>query len=752
MIWQLSHARSGSLTRISQFVIAAVIAVVIGGLPARAADLADQAHSLRKVPADAAFYSASLRLKEQWDAFLGSKAYGKLMEIPLIQLAKMQISFQWQQNNTPAVAKVREYFQSPAGQDAVGVLKEMFADEIFAYGGNDIADVIRILMEANSLARSARIEAATGGEDGEQAMAEKLLKKFTEQVGKGIKVPTFVLGFRIKDTERAKRELNEIHSLLRGVLDEHVPDLAAHLQREQVAGQEFLTLRLDGAMIPWEKIREEADELDEEQFNEIRDAIGKQTATVALGVTEEFVLLSIGPTTEHLEKLGQGETLAEQAALKPLEKHAGERVVAVSYVSEAFIKSLSSAEKTMDDIAGGVEEAMVQAKLDEEDRKTILEDIRSLDIRRFMPEPGEVAGIGFLTSRGYEAFQYSAGKQPTLDASKPLSILGHVGGSPLFLFASHSKNSIDDYVAVVDWLKRIAGHVEKIAEKKADADDWAKYMEFRDRGIALLERLDTANRELLFPALADGQGAIVLDFAAQSQKWFDKMPESPKPLPMLELAMVTSVSDRDKLREGVKTYIDVARDGYKLAKEMNPDEMPEFNLPKPTISDLEDNGKLYTFSLPKKWGIDSQVAVNAGVTDKFAAVSVMPLTTERLLREKPLEIDTALKLDRPAAVVTHIECAKLVAAIRPWIDYGLDVATGKIKPKAESAEDADESEEDGEEQPSAPSPWMMQLGFIVPQVHQVLDVASTMRSVTSVKYEEDGLWVTHSETHVQDLK
>lgn len=749
MIRQLSPPRCGSFVRLSRIVLALLVAIVVASSPLKATELAEQAHSLKTVPADAAFYSASLRLKEQWDAFLGSKAYRKLMEIPLIQLAKMQISFQWQQNNTPPIAKVREYFESPAGQDAVGVLKEMWSEEVFTYGGNNVADTIRILMEANSMARAVRIEAATSENDGEKDVADKLLKKFTEQIGKGISVPTMVVGFRVKDTERAKRELNEIHSLLRGVLDERLPDLAAHLQREQIAGAEFLTLRVDGSMIPWDEIQEKAEKLDEDQFNTIRDAVSKLTAVVALGVTDEFVLFSIGATTEHLEKLGQGETLAGNAALEPLKKHAGERVVGISYLSKAFAKSLGSPQKTMDDIAGGVEEALVQAKLDKEDRRTILDDIRAFDIAKYMPEPAEMSGIAFLTSRGYEAFQYSSGKRPMMDSSKALSILNHVGSNPLLLFASRSKNSVEDYTQLVDWLKRIAGHVEKIAEKKADSDDWAKYQEFRGKGIALLERVDQANREYLLPALADGQGALVLDFTAKSQKWFDKMPESPKPLPMLEVALVTGVSDREKFREGVKSYIDVVRDGYKLAKEIKEDETPELKMPKPTVSELDGGGKLYTFALPKKWGIDSQVAVSAGLTDKFAAVSLMPLTTERLLREKPLEIDTSLKLDRSAAAVTHIACAKLIDSIRPWIDYGLDVATGKIKRKAEKE---DEDSEAGDEQPQQPSPAMMQLGFVIPQVHQLLDVFTAMKSTTSISYEEDGMWVTHSETHIQDLK
>ena len=81
--------------------ILAIVAVAASSQSARAADLAEQAHSLRQVPADAAFYSASLRLREQWHVFTGSKAYGKLMEIPLVQLGKMQATFQWQQTNEP---------------------------------------------------------------------------------------------------------------------------------------------------------------------------------------------------------------------------------------------------------------------------------------------------------------------------------------------------------------------------------------------------------------------------------------------------------------------------------------------------------------------------------------------------------------------------------------------------------------------------------------------------------------------------
>src|SRR3954467_6841380 len=126
---------------------------------ARAADLTEQAHSLKKVPADASFYSANLRFGEQWHTFVQSKAYAKLMEIPLFQMAKMQVTYQWQQSEEPTIAKVREYIQSPAGQDAVAILKEMFSDESFIYGGSDIAETISVFMELNSVRRTAPLEA-----------------------------------------------------------------------------------------------------------------------------------------------------------------------------------------------------------------------------------------------------------------------------------------------------------------------------------------------------------------------------------------------------------------------------------------------------------------------------------------------------------------------------------------------------------------------------------------------------------------
>lgn len=712
-----------------------------------AAALAEQAHSLKKVPADAVFYSASLRWKEQWDIFRTSKAYAKLMEIPFVQIAKMQATFQWQQSEEPHIAKVREYVQSSAGQDAVQILKEMFSEEGFIYAGSDVLQSVSLFMELNSVNRVPTIKVKDGdAKEAEKEAKEEKLNQVLEVLEKhtgSYKIPTLVMGFRIKDKDRAKRELDEVHSQLRNLLDESQPELAAHLQRTQIAGHEFLTMQLDGTMLPWEKFHEEAENMEDEQFDKLKNFVSKLKLSAALGVTDEFVILSIADSTEHLEKLGEGAVLADAPAMKWLEKHADQRLVAISYVSKALTKAFGSTQRTLEDLARGVEAGLAQAKISEEDRKLIADDIRGIDISRFMPEPGDTAGTAFLTDRGYEGYQYTDTKRPIADSSKPLSILSHVGGSPMLMVASRSTQNVEDYKQVVAWLKQVTEHIEKIAKEKAEREQWEKYQEIRGKAIALLERLDKANREHLYPALADGQGAIVFDVEAKSKQWFKKMPESPKPLPMFELAFEATVSDAEHLRLGVAEYIAVAKEAYALIKEYNTKEMPELKMPKVEVSEIS-GGKMYKYPLPKKWGVDPQVAVNAGLTDKLVVVSFMPKTTERMLAETTPDLDTSLKIDRPAALVSHVGFAKFIDAIRPWIDYGVDVATGKLKVKKEGEEDEDKAAEQ--------NPAALQLGFVVPQVHQFLDVLSAVRGFSAIAYEEEGLWVTHSETHIRDLK
>jgi len=743
-----------SLIRFIFATLLAVFTTVAIHNRAPAAELAEQARSLRMVPQDAAFYSSSLRLKEQLEVFRDSNAYARLMQIPMIQFVKGQIETQWRLAALPAVKEFRDYVESDEGQEVVAVLKEMFSDEVFLYGGKDVTEWLRLFMEMNSIQRTTMREARESDEKSHIAFGKRIAEILEERPD-GFSAPTIVMGFRVQDADRAKHQLDTVQGHLRQLLDDKQPELSAHLQREQIGGHEFLTMRLDGSMIPWDTLREDVEESDAELFDRWHELISKKTLAVALGVVDEFVVVSIGESTDHLENFGRGPFLAEHKALKRLAKHADQRVASISYMSEEVAKNLSSPQKTVTDLANSIDQALEEAEVDEEQRKRLIDDIRDLNLAKYMPTPGETSAIAFITGRGYEGFRYQTGTHPMLDSSKPLEILNHVGGSPLMCFASRTNDTVEDYNDAIEWLEKVAGHVEEIAENKSDPDDWAEYQKYRGRVIDLLGRLDDANREYLYPALEGSEAAFVVNASAESKQWTKHAPKSPTALPMLDFGIVTSVSDAEQLREAVDVYFDVLRDGIVLAREIDPDGLPAFKIPDPDVRKTEDGGELFVYSLPEEWGIDEQVAPTAGLTESTAALTIMPATAETLLEAKPMELDTSLDLSRPAAMVAHFKFAELITKIRPWIDYGLAVATGTLKNEKPEEDDegaTDEEDDAEEEQPAQFSPVAFQIGFFMPQVYQLFDVLSALRSVTIITYEEDGLWVTHSETHIEDLK
>jgi hypothetical protein len=727
-----------------------------GAAPASAEGLVDHAHSLRTVPSDVAFYSASLRLKEQLDIFLASNAYRRLMEIPIVQMGKMQAMFQFQQSREPVVARFRDYFNSAEGQEAFALLKEMFTHEIFVYGDKNMATVLALLMEINGLNRAAKVEALASGEEEEEVMARRVLEFFNENAEQLV-IPNLVWGFRLHDGARVTKHLDRIQEVLAGALEEEYPDLVEQVTREQIAGNEFVVMRLNGAMIPWDQLREEAEDIDDEQFAQWQEVLSKKSAALALGVVGEFVLMSLGESTDHLAKLGDGPSLADQPAVVRLAKHAGQRVTSIAYVSKAFAESMSSPRRQVDDMVLVAEEGLDELEVNEETRAQLMEDIRGFgqDMLRYLPEPGDVAAISFLTPRGYESFQYQTGTRPLEDSSEPLTLLEHAGGSPMLLIASRSDESIEDYDRIVTWLKRIGTQLEQIAKDKAHPDDWADYLAVRDRGIALLTRLDETNRKHLIPALADGQQAFVMDAAAKSKQWINLMPRSPEPLPMLELGMVASVSDAELMRQGMVELSDITQETIDLLHEINPDKVPEFQLPEPKEKSLPDGGTVVTYPLPPAWGIDKQLVPNAALTDDVAVTSLTPELTERLVRNVQPKLDTSLDFNRPAAMVTYLDCSRFVDAIRPWVEYGGAIAMGQISVDIDVEEDGEEVEVDEEFEDDAPTQEeaqrMMMAGMVLPQIHQFLDVASAMRTFSGVVYREDDAWVTHSEAHFKDI-
>jgi hypothetical protein len=344
---------------------------------------------------------------------------------------------------------------------------------------------------------------------------------------------------------------------------------------------------------------------------------------------------------------------------------------------------------------------------------------------------GATLSFSFLSPRGSEAYEYDYGEHPALDASKPLTLLNHVGGSPLFALVSRSHVSTEGYHQLVQAIQMAYPYFEEFAVTKLDREAKDKYEQIRKVALPLLQRLDDVTGTMLVPALANGQGALVVDAKLTSRQWFAPMPAADKALPMLEPALILGVSDAALLRKALGEYRTTFNELTTKIHEVVPN-FPDVQIPEPETQQAKE-GTLYSYPLPAEWGIDKQILPTAGLSDKVVVLTISHKHAQRLLAQTPLRTDGGplADLDKPRAVAAYFNGARVVRALRTWLEMGL--RTTGVDP-TQPVEVGDES-------------WQ----GILRQVPTLLEVLSVFRSYSSSTYLEGPVLVTHSETVIRDL-
>ncbi|QDU54581.1 hypothetical protein [Aeoliella mucimassa] len=721
--------------------LAMALAPALSGSTASAADMRDHAQSLNGVPQDAAFYAAWVKNRQQIEVITQSNAWKKLMSIPLVQMGWMQAQTQWQYPTEPEVVKFKKWFDSDEGQDVYALVTEMLSDEVFVYGDESLASLIDVAMQMNSEVSRAQFQSLREyGTERAEDMDEVLQEKLTELLDEyedDLDVPTVVMGFRIQDRERAVKMLDLAATRLRQAMEQEseIPAwVAEQLERRQVNGHEMLILTITGEQLPWDEI--ERDMADAPEFyEELREVVEGKTLVLTAGIVEEFVVFAVTDSIEMFEHLGESELLVDSEAFSTLNKHADEQITTIGYASEYFMQSLASQELSFGDMKVMASGLISMVGVDEDRMKAIDKDLSDLfdDIIDYLPEPGAVAGVSFMTDRGIESYTYNWGEMPaTVDGTQKLTLLDHLGSDSLGWFVTRGKQSPEGYEKFVNYFLRGLGHFEAIAEEKASEEEWDEYKTVRDEVMPLLAKLDEANRNYLIPGFADGQSALVLDASIADKEWCDFMSPAQSELPMPTLAIVSGVSDSDAVKSGAKIYFDVIQTIIDKAHEANPEEVPPFVLPAPD-SKSTSTGTIYSYNQLATLGANERVAPNAGLSDSVLVLSVLPELTEKLLDGSKPELEgPAAEFDRPLASAGYFSFAKAIDLSKPWIDYGIQMVV-------------EQAGEDG-------SNVVMTVGLFKGQFDQLLDILKVMDSYTGVSYKEGDAWVNHGELRLIDLE
>jgi hypothetical protein len=720
------------LTRTGLGALTLLSLVLVATTPARAQSLDKLDASLKLVPENAAFYSSMLRNKEQVEIVAKSKAWAKLMSIPAVQQGLAMAQAEWA-NPQGKLAPLVQWYGQAENQELVDLLGEMSSQEMFVYGGEGWSPFLRLISEAFGGARYGPLFAQLSGGgapvDQSQAGVRMALNTLAANLDK-IKLPELVIGFKVANAKIANSQIDRLENLLNG-LSGFVPQLKDRVKKEKVGGIELLTIALDGSQVPWEQLPIKQFEEKEGQYDGLIKKLTEAKLAIGLGMREGYLLFSIGDSLDHLAKLKEGKHLVDRAEFKPLAEFADKRITSISYTSKALATVAGTSKEDLDNLAETISTSLPEGKLPEDKRKQIKADLQDLanDLKAFMPTPGSSMAFTFLSPRGVEGYSYQEGERPDLDSSKPLTILENLGGAPILAVVGRDKYKPENYQLIVKWVKKANGYVEDLVVPQLEPQQKENYDKVMKMAKPLLVRLDQATGKSLIPALADGQGALVIDGKITSKQWHGAMPPTEKALPMLEPALVMGVSDAELLKKAAAEYRSIFNDFFVGLRDVVPDKdkLPDIKIPEPQAEKVK-GGTLYSVPLPAEFQLDKQVVPTAGLTDKVCALTLSKSHAERLITATPLKLDGGplADLKRNRAKAIYMNCPAILDVALPWLEFGIHAGG----PNVAGGMNPDD---------------------IIKQVQMGFEVLKVFRVYTSSTYLQDGKLVTHSETVIKDL-
>lgn len=684
------------------------------------------------VPAEATFYGAMLRNREQVQAIAGSRAAARLKALPAYQMAWQMVQAQLAKPDGPGAAWQR-FYADPENRQLVELLGDLLSDEVFFCGGGGLANVADLWGKATGMARQEKLylKMSKAGGDANKAQIQTILDTLAENTDL-IQVPEMLIGFRLTKPDAAEAQLTRLEKILGAVLSQS-PGLKAELRRTAVANGRFLTLTIDGQAVPWDRIPVENWEDTPGQYKPLLDKLRSLKLVVALGVRDGYFLVSFGSSTSPITQLRSGNSLGKRSEFKRLSAHLEKRLTSVNYVSAALRSRLALSKADVDEMVKTTAGFVNGLGLPEGLRKQIQQDLSELgrDVKSFLRKPGAFLSCSFLTDRGQEGYQYDWSEHSTGEAPRPLTLLDHVGGDPILAIVGRSQRDVAVYRLIVKWMRVANRYFEELALPNFSDEQKQKYEEVTKWLYPLLARFDNATANMLLPALREGQAGFVLDAKEVNRRWLTAMPPAERALPLLAPAFVLGVSDAGLLRKAGEEYRQIANESLAKLKEFAGPFFPEVTIPPPESRQV-DSGTLYYYALPAQFGLDKALLPNLGLSDHVLCLSLTADHSTRLLRTNPLKVDGGplADLHRPGSSSMYFSWPPLVDAVVPWVEYGLRAS--RIRGDADAKSGG-------------------ALADLEQQVRQVGEILKALHGSTSVSYVDGDVRVTHSETVIHDL-
>ena len=398
-------------------VLVAGLAVALIASPVHAQDT-----SLKLVPADTAFYSSMLRNKEQIDAIAKSKAWAKLWNLPLVQQGWKFLESEYNRRDGQ-LAPLRAFLEDKENQELLAMLADAGSHEIFISGGESWVGFFTLLQHVNNGMQIGPLKAQLAGNPGGKNESELQVQAILRVLAKDmnlLKAPDLIIGCKVTEVKRAEAQIKRLEAIVTALAAD-VPQAKGRIQRVKINDGNFLTVRLDGALVPWDDIPWKNFEDQQGEFAPLITKLKGMTLTFSIGVQHGYLMFGVGSTTDHLARVGgAGPSLSTLPEFKPLAKYADRKLTSIGYLSQKFVASLSG-RYDLDPLIDLAKAALPKSPIPQEQQKRILKDLDDLskEMKTSTEEPGALVSFAFMTDRGFESFSYDYGKHPSVDGSKP---------------------------------------------------------------------------------------------------------------------------------------------------------------------------------------------------------------------------------------------------------------------------------------------------------------------------------------------
>ncbi|HEV8062870.1 MAG TPA: hypothetical protein VGP68_23525 [Gemmataceae bacterium] len=708
--------------------LAAIGLVLSLAAPGRGEDV-EQIGSLKWIPADASFYGSSLRMKEQIDIVLKSKAWAKLMSLPALQQAKQMLDVQLQSN--PQAGMFLQHYNQPENKQLLGLLGAMFSEEVFVYGDSSWGSLVKALSESNSSMQFGQYSALLAGQAGDPSAQARGLLRGLSKSKDSLHLPTLVFGFKANDETAAKAQLKRLEELVKSLPLPPEHPLHKMIVAKTIGGGHFMTFQADGSMVPWDQIPVATFEEKPGEFKPLFDHLRAQKVRLALGYSHGYVFLTLGDSFEFLEKLGTGTKLSSRPEFKQVLAHADKRLTSVGYVSKEFRETAASGNmQTFTSLAEVGTQALDKLDLTADQKARITKDIAAFteQAKAYQPKFGGAVSFAYMTDRGTEEYSYDW-MTSNLDASKTLSLLDHVGGAPIFAAVGRTKSDPSNYEKFEDAIAKVYGYAVEIGLPRMPAENRAQVQMALEKLVPIVKKLSTTTKKCLLPGFADSQIGFVMDGKLEVARLHMTTPAFPKAMPFPELALLLGVSDAKLVRQAFSEYRTTLNELIAAVREINP-MIPDFEIPEARSMELK-SGTAYSYPMFGQLGLDPQIMPAAGLNDKVAVLAFAPDHVSRLLTATPLKVEGGplADLKKARAAASSFNSPALIDLVAPWVEYAAKTA-----------------QESNGGQPDAQT-----MKGLMEQLHTVLDIMKVFKGSTSSTYFEGDAIVTHSETVVRDI-